>query len=246
MDDRKPTYEGGLPALIERYNVRRTPFDPFAVALPPLDADLAALAEMTVTERDLTPTDKTRWARKRAKIAREFLGDSQLALLNALLISNLRKQSAPEHAPALFQRIWREQHGHLIDQLNLRWQVSSVMTFADHGATDVQRQVGQALRMLFSMMKLYEFERLFSGLPPDQAFKTRRRSKAALPLEMDDFSIRRGGLDVNIIAPVWELSLTDPVIGPLANNLLLELNHDPTTVFRRLRIMKEALLDKES
>jgi hypothetical protein len=242
MDPRDPTYEGGLPALLARYNARREPFA--AAALPPLDMDLVALARQTVTTEDLALRNKTRWERKRARIAQEFLGKSQLALLNALLISNLRKQRAPEHAPVLFQRIWQEQHAHLLDQLDLRWQVSSISTFAEHGATDVQRQVGQALRMLFSMMKLYEFERLFSGSPPEHPFPTSGLSKAPLPLEVNDFSIRKGGLDVNIIAPVWELALTDPVIAPLADHLLQALNHDPSTVFRRLRRMRETLLDK--
>lgn len=244
MDPRDPTYDGGLAALLARYNARRAPFDPAVVLLPPPDADLTVLATETVTEDDLVARGKTRWARKRANIAQEFIGKSQLALLNALLISTLRKQTSPKDAPALFQRLWCEQPAHLLDQLNLRWQVSSVITFADHGATDVQRQVGQALRMLFSMMKLYEFERLFSGLPPDRPHDTHARSKAPLPLEMDDFSIRKGGLDVNILAPVWDLALTDPVIAPLADNLLGALNHDPSTVFRRLRLMREALLDK--
>lgn len=230
--------------MLERYNARRKPYRPEAVALPPLDADLGALAAQIVTNDDLAIQTPTRWARKRARIAREFPGKSQLALLNALLISNLRKDSAPAHAPGLFQRLWREQHEHLIAQLDLRWKVSSVMTFADHGETDVQRQVGQALRMLFSMMKLYEFERLFSSQPPDQPYPVKHRLRTALPLEMEDYSIRKGGLDVNILAPVWELALTDPVIAPLADHLMQELNRDPANIFRRLHKMRQQYQDK--
>ncbi|MEO9782531.1 MAG: hypothetical protein ABJH07_12210 [Sedimentitalea sp.] len=244
MDQRDPTYDGGLAAMLERYNARRKPYNPVAVALPPLDADLDALAAQIVTEVDLNVQVPTRWARKKARIAKEFSGKSQLALLNALLISNLRKYSAPDHAPALFHRLWREQHEHLIEQLDLRWKVSSVMTFADHGGSDVQRQVGQALRMLFSMMKLYEFERLFSGVAPNQPYPVKQRLHTALPLEMEDFSIRKGGLDVNIFAPVWELALTDPVIGPLADHLMQELNRDPANIFRRLKLMRQQFQDK--
>ncbi|WP_424986068.1 hypothetical protein [Microbulbifer sp. S227A] len=244
MDQRDATYEGGLAALRARYDARRKPYHPDAVALPPLDADLAALAAQPVGQDDLAPANPTRWARKRARIASEFPGKSQLALLNALLISNLRKSSAPEHAPALFQRIWREQHAHLIGQLDLRWKVSSVMTFADHGATDVQRQVGQALRMLFSMMKLYEFERLFGGTAPAEPHPVRGRLHSPLPLQMEDYSIRKGGLDINILAPVWDLALSDPGIAPLADHLMQELNRDPANIFRRLRLMRQQFQDK--
>lgn len=244
MDQRDPTYDGGLAAMLARYNARRKPYNPAAVALPPLDTDLAALAAEIVTGENLSVQTPTRWARKRARIAKEFPGKSQLALLNALLISNLRKYSTPDHAPALFQRLWREQHVHLIEQLDLRWKVSSVMTFADHGETDVQRQVGQALRMLFSMMKLYEFERLFGGHPPDRPYPVKQRVHTALPLEMEDYSIRKGGLDVNILAPVWELALTDPVIAPLADHLMQELNHDPANIFRRLQKMRQQFRDE--
>lgn len=244
MDHRDETFDGGLAAMLERYDARRAPFDPAAVDLPALDVDLATLAARPVTDDDLVLRNRSRWSRKRAQIAREFVGKSQLALLNALLISNLRKSAAPDTAAALFQRLWHEQHVHLIEQLDLRWKVSSVITFADHGTTDVQRQVGQALRMLFSMMKLYEFERLYSRVPPDKPYPARGRVETALPMEMDDFSIRKGGLDVNILAPVWELALNDPVIAPLADHLMQELNHDPSTIFRRFRKMREQLLDK--
>ncbi len=244
MDKRDVTYDGGLAAMLERYNARRKPFNPDVVALPPLDADLAALAAQVVTQNDLTPRTATRWSRKKAQIASEFPGKSQLALLNALLISNLRKYSAPPHAAALFRRLWLEQHGHLLDQLDLRWQVSSVMTFADHGETDVQRQVGQALRMLFSMMKLYEFERLYGRTPPDVPYPVNDRLQVPLPLQMGDYSIRNGGLDINILAPVWELALSDPGIAPLADHLMRELNRDPDNIFRRLQLMRQKIQDK--
>ena len=93
--------------------------------------------------------------------------------------------------------------------------------------------------MLFGMMKLYEFERLFSGLDPDVEFKFKGRSRADLPMQMEKFSLVNGGLDVNTLAPVWELALTDPGIAPLANNLFEQLNSDPATLFRRLSKMRE-------
>lgn len=238
------SYPGGLDALTERYNSRREPFDLDKDSLPAADADLIPFTTTFVTEaatkkRAGEPRRSSAFSRKRRDIAVEFVGKSELALLNALLISNLRKTSAPDDVATLFLRLWAEQHEHLIEQLDLRWQVSSIMTFADHGGTDVQRQVGQAMRMLFGVMKLYEFERQYSGMEPKVPFGFARRVKAPMPMDMAQYSLQHGGLDINVIAPVWELAMTDPGIAPLANHLFETLNRDPATLFRRLKRMRE-------
>ena len=243
MSSKDLTYPGGLQELSERYNSRRAPFDFGEEDLPPLDVDLDDLASQIVPKAMTgrlpgEPRRGTSWMRKRRQIAEEFVGNSELAYLNAMLISNLRKTDAPPQAAPLFLRLWAEQHTHLISALDLRWQVSSIMTFADHGATSVQRQVGQAMSMLFAMMKLYEFERLYSGAEPETPFELSNRTRADLPMQMDKFSLIHGGLDANTLAPVWELAMTDPGIAPLANHLLGELNRDPGTLFRRLAHMR--------
>ncbi|GAA6181008.1 hypothetical protein NBRC116594_24460 [Shimia sp. NS0008-38b] len=241
MTDNTLTYPGGFAYMMERYDGRRDPFDFGPEDLPPLDVNLAALRRAIVPVRaaEKGPADpNTNWARKRRQIAEEFIDMSELAFLNAQLISNLRKRSFPQQTPALFLRIWTEESAHLLQELNLRWLVSSVQTFADHGASPAQREAGQGLRMLFGMMKLYEFERSFSGLPPAKEFGFGKRARARLPLDMEPFSLMHGGLDINVITPVWELSQTDPVIAPLAEHLLQELISEDGGVFRRLAQMR--------
>lgn len=245
MSSENVTYPGGLATLSERHNSRRAPFDFGAETLPPLDVDLAPLKATLVTEaatKKQKGEKRSSWATKRRAIAEEFVGNTELAYLNAMLISNLRKSDAPEQTAPLFLRIWAEEHEHLIEALDIRWKVSAISTFADHGNTDVQRQVGQAMRMLFGMMKLYEYERLYSGFDPQTPYGFARKIKAKLPLLMDPFSLRWGGLDANILAPVWELAMTDPGIAPLANHLMEELNRDHGGIFRRLKRMKEVYL----
>ncbi|MBO9477794.1 hypothetical protein J7382_09630 [Shimia sp. R11_0] len=241
MTETSLTYPGGFAYMMERYEGRRDPFDFGPEDLPAVDVNLGVLREAIVPERAAQkgPADpNTSWARKRRQIAEEFVGLSELAFLNAQLISNLRKRAYPAQAPALFRRIWAEEADHLLDTLNLRWLVSSVQTFADHGETAAQREAGQGLRMLFGMMKLYEFERSFGGLDPSKEHGFGKRVKTRLPLDMEPFSLLHGGLDINVIAPVWELSQKDPVIAPLAEHLLQALIAERGGVFRRLAQMR--------
>jgi hypothetical protein len=252
MSDRQ-TYPGGWDAVIAQWEGRRAPLvtAPGEAGLPPLDADLAALAAAVVpaAPAGAAPTGArpgSPFARKQQALAAEFAGASALALLNALTISVLRRRDWPDQAPALFRRIWAEHAPALTAELNTRWIVSSVITFADHGQTESERMLGQSMKMLFKLVKLYEYERLWSGLAPTQPFRFGNRASADLPMQINPFSIRDGGLDVNLLAPLWKQALAEPVMGPVTCHLLDRLNADPGTVFRRMAIMRERLLARDA
>lgn len=237
-----PVYKGGIEAVIAQYEARRAPMEPEdGFALPAPDIDLGPLTHARVTppgeDPRHAPPFRSALQRKWFQIREELTGASELAALNALLIAHLRKRSAPEGAAALFQRLWAEQGAHLLEELDPRWLVSSVTTFGDHGATPVQRSVGLALTVLFGMMKLYETERLYSGTAPDKPFALDRKAPGALPMQMNSYSLVNGGLDVNLLARLWQEAEGDAVIRPLAHDLLDRLIHDPQTLFRRLRVM---------
>ena len=102
------------------------------------------------------------------------------------------------------------------------------------------------MRMLFGLMKLYEFERLFSGQAPDTPYRFRDKADATLPFEMRSFSLEDGGLAISLIAPIWTKALHDPTIAPLADHLMTELNKDPGTVFRRLKRMRDVRIARQS
>lgn len=240
MTDRPLTYPQGFDSLVEQWQVRRGRLN-FAMgeALPQPDTDLAGLVGAVVQPPPPQDPGASPHARKLQALAQEFQGQSELALLNALLVAHLRKRRQPRHTAALFRRIWVEHGGFLCGTLSTRWLISSIITFADHGETEAQRRLGQSLNMLFSMMKLYEFERLHSGHAPDEPFAV-QRSRPALPLGMTDFSLASGGLDVNLLAPIWLDAQKEPVCGPLACHLLDRLNADDGTLFRRLALMRES------
>ena len=239
-----PTYPDAPDSLIATWNIRRRALS-FAEGetLPPLDVDLKALltAKVPSDEPEPAPRPASGNATKRHEIRRELAGFSELAALNALLIAHLRKKRFPRHAPRLFRRIWQEEPDALLAELPPRWLISSVITFGDHGWNEGQRRVGLSMNMLFSLMKLFEFERLYSGLPPDRAHPIRRTPRTALPMDMPSFSLLSGGLDINLLAQIWGMAKEEPVAGRIACHLLQQLNEDPRSLFRRIGLMRDDL-----
>lgn len=235
------TYRGAADEVIDRWEGRRGPVEyGKGEALPPLDIDLQALAQRTVPEGEVLPdVPLSHYKRKLWQLRRDLEGKSELAVLNADLIVHLRRARFPDHAPALFRRVWAEQRDVLMPELSTRWLISSIITFGDFGETEAQRRIGLSMNVLFSLMKLYEFERLSSGKGPDELFRGKRKKGSRLPLGMLDFGLDGGGLDYNLLAPIWKAALEDQVVGPLACLLLDRLNADPSNLFRRLQKMRD-------
>ena len=247
MGDEEETFEGGVISVFDRYLKRRAPFR-FAKweELPPVDADFDVIAATVVRKiPDPLPKGHTRYGQRMQEIAREFAGRSGLLMLNALLIMNLRKSGWPERAPVLFNRLWQEKRDFLLAELNGRWLISSLITFGDHGATEADRRVGRSLGLLFSVMKLYEAERLFSGRAGTEPFRKADRLVAPLPMEMEPFSLMSGGPEAHLLAPLLTEAGDAPVAGPLAERLLDMLNRDPQNLFYRLKLMREQTAAKD-
>jgi hypothetical protein len=243
-----PAYPDGLDGILNQMNARRAPLG-FAKgeALPPLDCDLEALAKTTIAAPRGSPASKSEHARKSWEIARELKGKNALLHLNGVLIAHLRKQSQPDHTARLFVRLWAEHSDLLLSEMDMRWKVSSLTTFGDHGTTVHQRSAGLGLSTLFGTMKLYESERLYSGRESDRPFTLDGRSRSALPLDMNAYSLDNGGLDVNMIGRLWEEAAQDKVIRPLGHDMLQRLIDDPRTVFRRLhrlRVRKQRRMEQ--
>lgn len=235
------TYPDGMRSLIAARRRRRAALVYHAgESLPPLDTDLDALVARLVPDEAPAPLPKghSSFARKCHDLQPDFRGQPELCLLNALLISNLRKFAWPDHAPALFLRIWREKAGFLIDRLSSRWLISSIITFAEHGPTEADRRIGQSMNVLFSLMKLYEYERQYSGTPSEEPFRIAGRAKGPLPMDMLGFQIVGGDLEANLLLDIVEQALAAPNAGPLASALMDRLNRDPRNIFRRFATMR--------
>lgn len=235
------TYPGAPDSLIDLWDRRRKrmAFGP-GEGLPPLDVDLKALLATPIPLPDPAPEKQSLHGQKLHAIRTELVGKPELAALNAILIAHLRKSSQARHAPALFRRIWTEEGPALLPHLPGRWLISTVITFGDHGETEAQRRIGLAMNVLFSLMKLYEYERFHSAHPPDRPFKIRPTRGKKLPVGMPNFALLGGGLDVNLLAQLWHEATLEPVAGPVACHLLDLLNADPGNLFRRIGLMRDA------
>ena len=234
-----PTYPNAPDSLIDHWEKRRGPMRlSVGEGLAGLDTDLAALSRMTLPPAPPPlPNGASRHAAKDYELRLELGGQSELVLLHGLIIAHLRKRRFPSHAPDLFHKIWVEQSPFLLEALSTRWLISAVITFGEHGINASEQMLGREMGMLFSLMKLYEFERLHSGKTPDAAFGL-RRVDAELPLGMTPFSLASGGLDINLLAPLWKRTQAEPVMGPLCCTLLQRLNDDPGGLFRRIGAMR--------
>ena len=249
QDKPNPAYPDAFEGILEQMNARRAALT-FAEgeALPPLSCDLVQLSKEMVPPPGPKHDFKSENARKSWEIAKELKGQNALLHLNGLLIAHLRKSAQPDHTGALFLRLWEEQSDLLIREMDLRWKVSSLATFGDHGQTIAQRSAGLGLATLFGTMKLYESERLFSGRDADRPFTLDGRTKGTLPLDMNAYSLTNGGLDVNMLGRLWDEADQDDIIRPLAHDMLQRLIDDPRTVFRRLhrlRARKLRQMDKK-
>ena len=234
----EPTYPNAPESLIDHWEKRRAPLRLGAgEALAGLETDLAALTQRRLAPPPPLAPGASRHGAKAQELHTELVGQTELVLLHGLVIAHLRKRDFPAHAPQLFRKIWAEQGPFLLGALNTRWLISAVITFGEHGVTASEMALGRELGMLFSVMKLYEFERLYSGKSPDEAYGP-RRVEAELPLSMTPFSLAAGGLDINLLAPLWQRALHEPVMGPLACTLLARLNNDPGGLFRRICAMR--------
>lgn len=237
------TYPGGVNTLLAQYQKRRALLT--GPDLPALDVDFEALKQQTLPPQDLPrPEGLSRVAKKRHMLLGELQGYCELAMLHGLLVSHLRKHTYPDRAPALFLRLWAEQESWLLETLPVRWLISAVITFSDHGTHEADRNLAARMNMLFSLMKIYEAERAFSGNAPQEPFRIQDRNKSPLPMGMKDFSVLNGDLEANLLAPLYRDAQHAPATGPLVRHLLERLNTDDGTVFRRFALMRDTAANK--
>lgn len=240
MTEKSKTFPGGMWSLTKQFRKRIVQLTGTGdEVLPPLDVDFMPLADQPLPAPGELPEGASMVAQKRHDLLTNLQGHNELVLLHGLLISHLRKRNFPENAKPLFLRLWAEQEAWLLANLPTRWLISAAITFADHGPTEEDRHLGQSLKILFSLMKIYEAERVYAGFDPEIAHRLDQTDMKPLPMGMPGFALIGGDIEASFLGPIWRDAKHAPAVGGLARCLLEMLNNDPATVFRRLAIMRE-------
>jgi hypothetical protein len=242
----------GLAGALQRLERSERPFDYAPGDVPPVDCNLRALAKRKLVPPPGPIEDKafTDFAMRSRNLARKMAADpatTELEFLHARLVMALRRRDPPAAARDLFLRMWHEEGLHLAETLPTRWRVSAAQTFADHGTTETDRKLGAEIALLFGMVKLYETERRFSGLPGWKVFPAPRPQPGPLPLGLEPFGIADGDLAGNLLARIWRRALDagPSAMALLARVLLDELERSNRTVLRRLAKMRAGSLSAQ-
>lgn len=245
-DDWDMTYKGGFTRLIPHQGGKQAGhYEGMQALLSELaDRGLDALQSAITQAPKQAPKAAVTAAQKLDQLSAELAGQPMLVTVHALVIAASRRQDPPALAQRLFLDMWRVKSAVLLQNLDTRWALSALITFRIFGENEVQRLTAAELDVLFSMTKLYESERLFSGVSPDQLFRRSRAIKVAMPLGLEPYSLSRGDLDRNLLGRLWLNAEQDPVLRPLACRLLNEVNREKGSVFRRLNVMKRLRREK--
>jgi len=239
MKPKRLTYSGGYERLYQRSLGRSQHYEGAAAFLAEIPSDLSQLAMQTVEitgqpgPKLLTIHDKLH------ELEAEFEGQSSLILLHALVIAVLRRNDPPPAAQHIFMQLWTTQNAFLLANLTNRWILSALTTFADHGDSEIQRRLGNAMTILWGTMKVYEAERSFTGLPLERPHDADGSSRQELGVQMGRYSLHKGDLDRNVLLRLWNDAQKDPIIGPPALKLLDDLNADNRNVFRRMKLLRK-------
>ncbi len=180
---------------------------------------------------DIIPTTVEPHDRPRADIRDQsrildyhLRGKSQLAKLNALTISYLRRDTEhSEKASYIFHRIWDEYGRFLVNELSTRWLISTLQTFLDHGRNEAQRMIGACGYFYGNMMKIYEGERSIEGLDQDGIYAGSRAQTANKFAGLDRYELGGTDLLLNTNALALDISMKDDNAGIVLQEFLLRV-----------------------
>ena len=223
-----------FPRLIERAQ-RRTPVQRVSDVLPPTDTDLEPLLFRALPADTTMPeVSRARMEDQSIILDYHFRGKSELAKLNALSISYLRRDTKhTAKARRLFHRIWNEQGHVLVNELPTRWLISTLQTFLDHGANEAQRLIGASGHFYGNMMKIYEGERALDGLEQDAVHEKTCPFTPNRFAGLDRYEIGGTDLLLNTNALALDVARMDDVAGLVLIEFLLRVQASGN-VFTRL------------
>jgi hypothetical protein len=215
-----------LPDLLDR-TTRRIPDQDVEDLLPAEHIDLKDLLTRRLPENVIFPDVSRQQMRDQsALLDYHFRGKTELAKLNALTISYLRRNTPhTAKAQALFHRIWAECSVCLVNELSSRWLISTLQTFLDHGLNESQKLIGGCGYFYANMIKIYEGERAIEGLAQDGVLAGTEPITQNKFRGLDRYKIGGTDLLLNTNALALEISLRDKTAGVVLQEFLLRVKN---------------------
>lgn len=229
-----------LPALLRRTNARVRTQDTDDI-LPPLTVDLEQLAKEYLPRDVEMPNVRRADIHHQSIILRYRLrGKTQLHYLTSLVISYLRRDTPhTEKARTLFHRIWREQGPVMVKEMSMRWLISTLQTFLDHGENEAQRSIGMTGYFYGNMMKIYEGERALDGLEQDATYANVTPNTKNRFTGLDRYKVGGTDLMVNTNALALEVAMRDEVAGLVLQEFLLRVRTSENVFSRHDRTRRD-------
>lgn len=172
------------------------------------------------------------------KLRTEFEGQPELHFLNAVCIGHLRRDNPQEKYVDLFFRIWAEEADFMLKTIDVRWLLSALGTFEKIHKNAPQSQIGTASNIFFNMLRIYEAERMSQNLSPTNTLR-KNFKQDDLTMGFTNFALIKGDSDKNIIRVLARLSKTDPIAGPMLEEMIHRLAKDQKNIFSRIEGIRE-------
>lgn len=229
-----PLCELALPSLTRRISNTK-PYQDADDILPEKDVDLQELSRTFLPVDAVMPSESRANIRNQSRILDyHFRGRSQLAKLNALTISYLRRDTPhTQKAKFLFHRIWLEVGPLLVNEISSRWLISTLQTFLDHGLNEGQRIIGATGFFYANLMKIYECERSIEGHEQDGTYEHNLPQTPSRFRGLDRFPLGGSDILLNTNVRALEIASLDDAAGLVLCEFLLRVQSSGN-VFTRM------------
>jgi hypothetical protein len=171
------------------------------------------------------------------ELHRAFEGASELCYFHAELIVRLRRGIDVAASWETFARMWDHERDFLCANLNSRWLISALDTFADHG--DPTQQARALIQIaFFNSIRIAQTERVLVAGEDDSgsAVVAGQSQMHELWDGIETYNFRRGDVVWNMLARIRRALDPDPILSKIFATLLQRaLQHD-TLIGRAARI----------
>lgn len=166
----------------------------------------------------------------------EFSGKSELCYLHAELVVKIRRGIDQATTLERFFLLWEHENEHLTANLNSRWLISALDTFADYGSP-VQRAVALMQVAFFNTIKLAETEHLVLGAPPAVDSLAGLASTPPVPLwdGMESYNVVRGDMLRNMLERMQRATRADLILTRIFETLLERAKASNNLLSRMMR-----------